>query len=182
MVRDIGRDSVFEDEDGDGTYEQTEGDGIAPPSVDTEEASITNVESVVYLSANQSVGNNTATKIAFDSAEDEDTDVLDADLANNVINVQVGGVYIIVGQLFWDSATGWSTGDTANINVRINGSLVNNPGHRKVSASSEGVQVVHQTYLAAGDTIRIDAFQDSGGSKTVEGVQTKTRLQIGRLG
>jgi len=155
---------------------------IESASVSTTVASIGQVAAVAHPTSNQTFESGTSTKMAIDSVPIEDTDVLTVDTSTDEITVQKDGIYIISIEARWAGESGWSTGDKANLDVRINGLLSNNGDNPKVGTQSETVQNFFVDRLTQDDIITSTLFQTSGGSKQILGSVQETRIQILRAG
>lgn len=150
--------------------------------VSTDRASIAQVVATVYPTSNQSLASATGETLAFDSIEDEDANVIDADTASNQLTVQKSGTYLTMASVQWGADTGWSTGDAISLQPRINGSIVDNGTYRKVSTNRETIQTTYISRLAQNDTIDYRVEQNSGTSQTIRGFQNTTRLSVIRIG
>lgn len=117
----------------------------------------------VYHNAAQSIPNNTATTLAFNS-ERNDTDTIHDTVTNNSrLTCKTAGVYAISGTLeYATNATG-----ERSVAIRLNGTT-----YIAAAANSGGISVTQlscttQYIMAVNDYIELIAFQDSGGALNV---------------
>lgn len=114
----------------------------------------------------QSIPNNSATPVTFD-VEDFDTHSGHSTASNtDQYVVPIAGYYAIAGKLAWPSN---ATGSRAS-QWSVNGTLA--PGSQNafsgVAASRQFPAATIILALAAGDILRMNAFQDSGGALSLE--------------
>jgi len=123
----------------------------------------------VFHNAAQSITNNTATALAFNSERyDQENNtastIHDTVTNNSRLTCRTAGVYEIKGCIEF---AGNSTGDRA-ISIRLNGTTVIGTDYRAVPASGVGRISVSSAYaLAVNDYVELLAFQTSGGSLNV---------------
>lgn len=131
----------------------------------------------IYLTNTQSLSNNTATKVAFDTT-DFDTDSL-ADLTNNQIVLDRAGLWAIHANVRYGAN---STGDRRDCEITQAGGAqsTNIIGPSGTVLTVNGSVIVQAT--TAGDAIEVFARQDSGGALDVVGGANWTFLSVVYLG
>jgi hypothetical protein len=140
---------------------------------------------VVTATAAQTIADATMTTVGFDTAVETETATFDD--AADQLTVRRAGRFKITGMVQWASATGWSTGDRASLRIvknegQTSEELLSDPVQRKVGTGQQAVSVAASRQLAAGDTISLQAYQDSGASKDLSGSDTNNYLEIVRVG
>lgn len=138
----------------------------------------------ITATAAQSLTNNTLTKITFNTASSTpDIDSYDPhawfDNANDQIVIGVDGFYNITANVgFAANATGRRL-----VQIFVNGS---DRGSVQVTASTAGstlITVSTNVYLAGGDTVEVQALQQSGGALNTASVTgVYPALSVGRIG
>ncbi len=119
----------------------------------------------VYLSSNQSISNNTATKVTFDSERFDSGGVF----ASNKFTVPSDGAGVYVFH-YWGKMGGIDENESLQIFLYKNGSEWNSQEtrHKDLSPNSSGDEIhVHGSYvgdLAATDYIEMYVTQNEGGS------------------
>lgn len=121
----------------------------------------------VYHNANQSIANNTATSLAFNS-ERSDTDAFHDPSTNNsrlTVPTGLGGTYLITGHVQFGSNT---TGLRA-IYILLNGTTVIADHEMITNASDPRRFSIATAYpLVQGDYVELGVYQNSGGALNVE--------------
>ena len=139
----------------------------------------------VYNSTNPSISNNSYTLVNFD-LELYDTDAYHSNVTNNSrITIPSGkaGYYLIIGKVGFDNATNTTGGRVANLT--INGSGISYDFSAPASGSAGDVQTAFQTvvrYLAVGDYVQLNCYQNSGGTRTLNQNVDNTYLSVAYLG
>ena len=114
----------------------------------------------VSKSAVQSISNNTNTTITFDT-EGVDTDNA---FASNQFTVPSGsaGIYYMFAQMRIDTANDF---DSAILKINVNGSNIAASWGRNEYYDHYNVQAIKS--LSVGDVVKVDALQNSGGTKNI---------------
>jgi hypothetical protein len=116
--------------------------------------------------SNQNIPASTVTKIEWETAEREDTEIATADLSNNEIDIQSDGVYLVRSFATWASASGWSTGDSINHLLTLNGSNLAEYQNIKAGTGAQSESVTSwSASLSAGDKLSAAVYQNSGSGR-----------------
>jgi len=155
-------------------------DSLTSNSVNTGRAIIGEFGPTVTLSAPQTISSGTITKVQFDSIDAGDADSFDT--ANNKYVVPADGDYLVTGGVRFDSDSGWSTGDSMNAILNLNGGTLYDTNNNKTGTGEETSTIPLIRYsLTSGDEITLSVFQDSGAGKTVAGGSIRTVLSVVRF-
>ena len=154
--------------------------------VGVEQLSIADSTTVISLTTNASIPSGSDTLVPMDTVETENANVLSADLSNDRINVQSNGLYLVSGTITWQTDAGWTVGDRAGIEMERAGTspvkIFGRNGTRKQSTRRETRPLPARVINAAdGDNFRLLAFQDSGSSKALSGVQRDHFLSVTKV-
>jgi len=139
----------------------------------------------LYNSTNTTVSNNSYTQLTFNS-EQFDTDNYHSTSSNTSrITIPSGkaGYYLLQAQVMFAGATNTTGGRAAN--MQINGSGISYMFLPPASGSAGDGQGAQQTvvrYLAVGDYVEMNAYQNSGGTMTLDRTVTNTFLIASYLG
>ena len=118
-----------------------------------------------YKTSNQSISNTTATKVTFESELVDSGSVYDT--SNSRFTPAVAGYYIIGAKWRYDTGTNFST---AQFRVNRNGSVISKVTF--VNDDSSGMTFNQMFYSDADDYFEMFAYQNSGGSVTINGNST----------
>lgn len=123
-----------------------------------------------YHSTTQSVTSATFTAVALDS-ELYDTDTIhDTAVNNSRLTCKTAGKYLIIGHLAW-SALGAAALYQHSARLWLNGATdiaqVSSTDNHNGEEISEQVSVVYD--LAVNDFVELQAYQNTGGSETLQG-------------
>jgi hypothetical protein len=122
------------------------------------------------LSADQTVNNNTETKVTFDTAVIDNTGLM-ADAANKRVNFVRGSAYLTIVAVRWDTLSAGAS-RAAGYSYKNGNTLGLSPALYEISCQSGGDPVTpalgHGSY-AAGDYVEGYAYQNSGASQNVLG-------------
>ena len=127
-------------------------------AIAAEELSVSNVGFRAELSSDQSIANNTVTKVAFDSTRYDDTGEFDA--ANSKFVADNDGTYAVTASVYW---LGGDTGSKHTTYIYKNGSQqLKERGLESYSHSVTGT-----VRLAAGDVLECYVRQQTGVSEDI---------------
>jgi hypothetical protein len=130
-----------------------------------------------HRAANQSINNSTWETVLF---TDESQPVVNIDYASGVITFDDEGVYIIKAQIQWDgNATGRRA---ARINVNNGVAIIAQNDIPADTTGPQGDAVMAVFRVDEGDTIRIQAWQNSGGALNIIGSRSDCHVMIYRVG
>lgn len=156
---------------------------LVSQAIATDQATINQLVAAVHGTTNMSVSTGTNTKVDLDVVDQEDSDVVTVDLANNEIDVDVAGDYIAHMVTSWSSDSNWSTGDLAQLRINVNGSLDIAKTTRKISTVSQSVELwAYLEALSVNDTISFLVQQDSGSTITLTQSANITEFTLHRVG
>lgn len=129
---------------------------------------------IIGRASNQSVSNNTNTRIDFDTAVEDADSITDVSTNYRATPTQSGKWLITLAVT---SDTSLSSGDYFYIAIRKNGSVVA-PTAEQLGASGQGVQSVSAIVDMNGSTDYVDGlvYQVSGASINIKGDTSRTRL------
>lgn len=133
----------------------------------------------LYRSASQSINSGSDTNLSWDT-ESHDADGLHAG-GNEFFTVpaQYAGAWSVMGQVTWASN---STGRRI-VKITVNGTAVAQTAVNAVSGGSTIIQAnAPALVLASGDVVRVQVFQDSGGSLNATSGETATFMSAVYLG
>lgn len=153
--------------------------------VSTNEATITNVAGKIFNSSSQSVSSGVVTQLSFDSSSIDST-VASVDTANDRIQIQQAGTYLLIGKIRFDGSANWSNGDRIFGQIQADGSGADTK--QLLHAGSNEYIIVDPTTLlevTSAETpynLTLFAFHNSGSSETISGGAKNTFLTVGRLG
>lgn len=121
--------------------------------------------------ATQTVGqvitNNAATTVSFNSASPSTNNMWVAGTASQ-ITIQTAGIYWLFCQLRWPSVASQTLGNICVVNLLINGGIVATSVLPPVSVGAGTTNSCGTiANLAAGASVRIDAYQFTGASQTL---------------
>lgn len=130
----------------------------------------------IFLGVDQSIPNNAATEIAFDS-ETEDTSAYHAVGASSiVVPAGLAGFYVVAAQArFAVNATG-----ARELRILVNGAVQAGVGTDSPADAGWRGSAVVAVPLVAGDVITADLFQNSGAALSTQ-EPNATRLQVYRV-
>lgn len=155
---------------------------IDATALSTDTTSIDQLAAQLLKRSDQTISNNTLTKVTFDSAGLQSQDVLTVDTTNNKIVVDDGGTYLIHAQCRWADPTQ---------DVRVKAQISINGGELRQSfneslfdgASREQIQTAPAVdTLSQGDEIEFFVEQQGSGDETIDGRNDNTHLTVIRLG
>ena len=118
-----------------------------------------------YKTSNQSISNTTATKVTFESELVDSGSVYDT--SNSRFTPGVAGYYIIGSKWRYDTSTNFTS---AQIRVNRNGSVISKITF--VNDEASGTTFNQMFYSDADDYFEMFAYQNSGGSVTINGDST----------
>jgi len=125
---------------------------------------------VVVTSSDASAGNTTFTSVAFNGTDERDTDAYHDNVTNNdqiVIPTGLGGWYGFSGRIaFAANATGIRL---ARITVNGADTLRTCAFQTPATGLASYVPIVGELLLAAGDVVRVQGYQASGGALNMGG-------------
>jgi len=153
--------------------------GLQVPAVITDDLSIANSGTRVYLNTDQTIQENSITGVAFDSITFDDDD--EADLSNNGITVNDAGRYLVTATIQFEDVSADSRVfhriSRASQSV-VEGNLQASNSGYIASTRSTVVQA------SASDTFIVEVLWDSGGSgsSTLQGDEYATHLTVSRIG
>jgi hypothetical protein len=128
----------------------------------------------VKRTADQTISTSTITAVAFNAADDNDTDALHDPASNNTrVTIALAGKYIVGGVMRYEAN---GSGSNRQARVHKNGSLVDgafNNDHSPNASQESHVFVSCMIEAAAADYFEFAAFQDSGGDLDVQASQTR---------
>lgn len=130
-----------------------------------------------YLSANQSISNSTVTTVALDTVEDQTNGEFDT--TTNKYTAEYAGSYRLEGMIRYVSPP---DGTRCLGRLNVNGGTIAEADTGSSSGVNESVVMSTVTDLAAGDTVSLAAFQDSGASLDIQGNQKATRMSVAMVG
>lgn len=147
----------------------------------TQEKTLTRVEATV----SQTIASASMTKVAFDTVAENESASFDD--TNDEIDIPTAGRYRVKGIVKWISDAGWSTGDRASVRIVENAGKASeaypvDPVQRKVGTGEESMEVSTTRNFAAGDTLGLQVYQDSGASKDLLGSASNNFLEVVREG
>jgi hypothetical protein len=130
-----------------------------------------------------SIPDDTITTVPLDSTAAEDAAVASVDTANDVITIQAAGEYRVTSAVRWDGSSSWSAGDQLLLITSINGGN-NHLDYRPHPGVNEfySVQQSRTFQLSAGDEVSMTVRQQSGGSESINGINTTSFLEVARIG
>jgi hypothetical protein len=134
---------------------------------------------LVTNSGAQAVLNATVTDVAFNT-ELEDTDAMfNAGVSQTTMTVTVAGLYLVRGQFDWNSS---AAGTRRLGSLILNGSTYLDDDDRSRPATGLGsVNLMAVVRLAGGDTLKLQAYQDSGGALSIVQTQGVQRFMVLRI-
>lgn len=118
-----------------------------------------------YKTSNQSISNATATKVTFESELVDSGSVYDT--SNSRFTPAVAGYYIIGAKWRYDTSTNFPS---AQFRVNRNGSVISKVTF--VNDEASGMTFNQMFYSDADDYFEMFAYQNSGGSVTINGNST----------
>lgn len=131
---------------------------------------------VRYRSATVGFVNNSYAVVSFDAVDQ--ADAANFSYSAGTITCTRGGVYVISAGIGWaGSGTGRRGSRIVVDGVSIREQVINAPG-----TNSMNTQIGVTRRINPGATIRIDAFQDSGGTLNMAGGLLSTSLSLSRMG
>jgi hypothetical protein len=131
-----------------------------------------------YLSANQTIANNTATKIQFNTKVFDDNNEYNS-TTNYRFTAANAGYYLVLANLLYHA---YATDNVAQGMIYKNGSSIfQNTSQTGASGGDLGISLSAVVYLAANDYIEIYTLQVTQSSQTLYGGAGKTSLFIHRL-
>ena len=183
--------------DGDGTHNWGSGSAVqdtnlfrsAANTLKTDDSFVIGGANSLYVSrisytATQSLTNNTATKLTFDTASvSPTTGSYDPQSwfsnANDNITIGQAGFYAVSANVaFAANATG-----RREIAIAVNGTSVGSVNVSAASASTTNLSVSTNLYLALNDLVTVTALQTSGGAlNTANAAGVFPALSLGRIG
>jgi len=145
-------------------------------SLTTNDLTIDNVETVAYRSSNQTISNQTETKIQFDVTAVDDDGRFNS--SNYTIDATESGKYAIRGQWQWNNV---GSGNLVFIFLKVNGSQV---GFNRRTAQGDfaAIAAYADVELSAGDSVSMAVRQDSGSDGDAVGGRQKTKMTVQRVG
>ncbi|OMT68726.1 hypothetical protein AQ764_14200 [Burkholderia pseudomallei] len=155
-----------------------------PAAVSATILSASGNEALTYGNASgQSIPNNMATDIT------NWTKIVDRLNANfnattGVYTAPANGYYLISAQIIYSSIAPAAIGDQFNLYLLINGSVVVVSSHfsETVSANFQPVSMVGRLhFLNAGDTVKLQAFQNSGSTDTLVSTSAENWITITQI-
>lgn len=155
-----------------------------PAAVSATTLSASGNEALTYgNTSGQSIPNNTATDIT------NWTKIVDRLNANfnattGVYTAPATGYYLISAQIIYSSIAPAAIGDQFNLYLLINGSVVVVSSHfsETVSANFQPVSMVGRLhFLNAGDTVKLQAFQNSGSTDTLVSTSAENWITITQI-
>lgn len=133
----------------------------------------------VGLSGNQNIGNTVWTKVAIDTSYESSNITLDS--GNNRLIPTVAGIYVVLGRVWKYDCT-----DTAQLGIRLtkNGGNISEDWEWEAQGSTKdttavGVAVVSMN--GSTDFIEMEAYQDTGITRTLQGANSATNLYMARF-
>lgn len=135
----------------------------------------------IYADGNQTIPSGSFTQVGFDEFDyEDDSEFFTADLANDYIEIDEAGRYLIDGAATVDSgSTGyrWITAVFAGDEQLLRDTRLVEQAELVTGNPSITAE------LSAGDTVELEVFQDSGSDKTLDGGDPfYTWLSVNRLG
>lgn len=132
----------------------------------------------VFHSTTQNVSTATPTALVFDS-ENFDTDSYHSTSANtDRLTVPRAGMYMVGGWFAYDNN---STGQRQWY-IRQNGGVVGGPTRHQAEAINQSDEVSVLRMCNAGDFFTLEAYQDSGGTRTIQSTDPVPTFWIHRVG
>jgi hypothetical protein len=130
----------------------------------------------------QTILNNTATRLNFDSA-DIDTYSAVTTGASWVFTCPVAGYYRVSAKVQLTADAAWADGEPFSVDLYYNGAFYSRLGNADnyasgCTAAGQGTDIIH---LDAGDTISIWVTQISGSSLTTRALANRTYVAIERI-
>lgn len=120
-----------------------------------------------YLSANQSINNNSWTEVSWNSESYDTNTMHDTSTNPEDITIKTAGLYQVNVQIRWSDI---STTGSRGIRVKQNGTIVMNPFLDVSGMSSyQFVECSDSLVFAVNDVITVEVFQDSGSAKNIYG-------------
>lgn len=153
-------------------------------SVSIDNGSISQVAGRAYLSqSGQTILSDDETKVKIDAVFFEDANVT-LNTSTNQIEILTAGKYLLPAWVKWNSDTGWTTGDRAQVVQFINENREYGGFQYKIGTGSEyKTTPLVYTELSEGDTVDIRVFQDSGADKVIAGGNDyRSVLQVIKIG
>lgn len=148
-------------------------------SLSTGTAAIGQLVGKARSTASATAASGSTKTVPLDSIDTEDTGVVSIDTANDQAEIQSTGLYFVLGDLYWNSSSGWSTGGDADVNIVVNGNIESFGNHGKIGTTAERKRNIAVLQLSAGDTVTFEGYQTSGSGKTIG---SGSVLTIARLG
>lgn len=151
---------------------------FSAPAVSTEKSVTDKIGGTVVLSTDQTVANDTFTPVEFDVV---DTDNLNEwDGTNFQIVADRDATYFVSILFRWDGGS-FSDGDPFSVQFSKNGGSAQRAGRHdllKHTAQNESIRLTHKyENVSAGDELKPQVRQQSGGSQTIRGAGTVTGMQ-----
>ena len=161
---------------------------ITTTAVNTDKASITHTSGVLKWDSGtgdgqQSISSGSVTKVRWDSADIDDTNVVDVKASSDEIDIATAGIYAISAYVRWEDSSNWSAGDTAQIRLFVNGSSTRICSIEVVDGGSVFSTVLPMVVedLSANDTLDIRVFQSSGSTQHLSQDVGSGSPQLGRF-
>lgn len=162
-------------------YDENNDKVVADKPLEAKTAGISNTVGYLESTTNQTITNASVTKVEWDSVRIDES-VVSVSTTNNNIEIQETGDYLVNFYYYFESDSGWSTGDPINVRVFTNGSSESRVYHPKVSTTEQSIPITaYLPELRIGDVVDIRIFQESGSAKDLIAVNTRNEFSVTKV-
>jgi hypothetical protein len=155
-----------------------DGDTLTPTSVSTDGLSVNNLGCSVYQPNDQSIPNETFTRVEFSVKNFDDRDEFDSS-TNYEFTATEAGRYMVVGVVKYRAPP---SGTKSISKLMVNASEVATNDFDSNGAGDFSSPVSKLVELQAGDTLYLETYQDSGGTLNLNGLPKNNFLTVHRVG
>lgn len=175
------------DSNDDGTVDaDVDNENTTTQTLDAGYQTITNIVAKAAPTSNQTISSGTVTQVNLDTAvvEDDASNIVEVDTANNKLIIKSDGKYLISQLIHFNSSTGFSAGDTISSRLLLDGSneVIFDRGHTGGNVNSAVGPISTIIDSTSGTEITLQAFQNTGENQSVLGSKSRTYIAVYKLG